>query len=170
MARRHFGRSTHRVRRVTNWIAAAPVTALQNVAAATKIIDQSFTPSAPVTILRTRGRILFQTDQIAASESAFGAYGMGIVSRDALAAGAASVPGAYSDADWDGWFVHGFWACPTIFGTAVGMHNLSQTFEFDSKAMRKLETADRLIVSVENAHSTDGASFLNDFRILLQES
>ena len=166
----HRGRPRGGSHRVTQWHGSTPRTALQTLAAATTKIDQFFVPGEdPLTVIRVRGRLLVQTDQIAASESPFGAYGMGIVSAEAIAAGVASVPPPYTNNTWDGWLVHGYFAAPTIFGSAIGMHNLSQTFEFDSKAMRKMDPGDRLAMVLQNGHSTDGCAYLWDFRLLVKE-
>ena len=73
---------------------------------------------------------------------------MGIISAEALAAGVASIPAPYTNSTWDGWFLHGYFSAPTIFGTAVGMHNLSQTVHFDSKAMRKMDPNDRIAIMI----------------------
>ncbi len=49
---------------------------------------------------------MWKLDQITASEFVVGAFGMLVVSEDAFAAGAASIPGPFTDAGSDLWMVH----------------------------------------------------------------
>ena len=54
--------------------------------------------------------------------------------------------------------------------TAIGMNNISQTFEFDSKAMRKVTPDERIVVMIENAAAADGLLFMVAFRMLIKAS
>jgi len=157
-------------RRLTDWIASTDETDRTALAAATSLLDQSLLVTVVGTIVRTRGMISVWTDQVATSESPFGALGMGIVSAEAATAGAASIPAPYSNASWDGWMVHQYFHAPMTFGDATGFAALGATFEFDSKAMRKITPDDVLVVMVENASASDGLLFNLDFRILKKES
>ena len=92
---------------------------------------------------------------------------MGIVSAQAFAAGAASIPGPYSQADWDGWFVHGFWSYQqTVAGTAGTLLLSSREYVIDSKAMRKIQGSDVLVVMAESQASAAEVSI--QFRMLLK--
>jgi len=169
MAPRHFrGRGT---KRLTQWIASAINTDHTALAAATKLLDQSFGLSGETrTIVRTRGLFTFASDQNAADETPFGAFGITIVSPDAIAAGAASVPGPYASPEWEGWFVHQFFAGITKVASAIGFNTMAPQYEINSKAMRKLDASSEIVVVVENASATDGLIFTMDFRMLLKES
>ena len=127
-------------------------------------------PGDPTTVLRTRGLITVTSDQIAASEDPFGAIGMGIVSAEALTAGAASIPAPYSNAAWDGWFLHRYFSAPLLFGDATGFGNVSHTIEFDSKGMRKVGPEERVVVMVENASAGSALQFILAFRMLFLEA
>ncbi len=57
------------------------------------------------TVRRTIGNIWVVSDQAAADEVQVGAFGCIVVTDLAAAAGAASIPGPFTDANDDGWFV-----------------------------------------------------------------
>jgi len=174
VARRFAGRGRTFSRgpvRQTQWVSSADRTAVVALAAATSLLDQSLSPAdQPETIVRVRGLLTVFSDQNIASENPFGALGFNIVSAEALAAGAASIPAPYSNGGDDGWFVHQYFAAPVRFADATGFGNITQSFAFDSKAMRKLSPDDRMVVMVENASAVHGLQFLLDFRILLKAS
>ena len=81
------------------------------IPAGTKVLVARFTAAqilgfagAQSTIVRERGMFGWATDQVAVDETQTGAVGFAIVSEIAAAAGAASVPGPFTDASWDGWY------------------------------------------------------------------
>ncbi len=95
-----------------------------------------------------------------------GAYGIGIVSDQAFAAGAASVPGPWSDPDFP-WLVWESFEGLYIFHDATGQSNF-QGFQFDSKAMRKVKQNETVVVVCE---SQAGAFDLSSaFRMLVKLS
>ena len=59
----------------------------------------------PGTIIRTRGMITIFPTSFGADLNVVGAFGIGLVSAEAFAAGIASVPEPYADSDWGGWMV-----------------------------------------------------------------
>ncbi len=165
-------------RRKTNWGQSAIRTDITALAAGTVILTQRLSSANIITafgpestIIRTRGHVMVTTDQSAATENVFGAYGIAIVSEDAAVAGVASIPSPYSNADWDGWFVHGYFFASTRFADATGF-TLEQGdgagFAFDSKAMRKLEDLESVVVLLENGSATAGMFFGIDFRMLFK--
>ncbi len=147
------------------------MSAVQTLAAATSSIDQSLTPAdQPETVIRTRGLLTIETDQEGADEQPFGAIGFIVVSAEALAAGAASIPAPYSNSGDDGFFVHQFFAAPVTFSTGTGLARLAVDYTFDSKAMRKLSPDDRVVMMIENASASHGLEFILSFRMLLKAS
>ncbi len=98
------------------------------------------------------------SDQEAVMEPQIGAFAMVVVSDLAIAAGAASIPGPVTDADDDGWFV---WEgiCQMAAGSIGGntINGQTQWYEFDSKAMRRIEQGFGLAVMVENSQAAIGA-------------
>ncbi len=96
-----------------------------------------------------------------------GALGMGIVSDQAFAAGAGSIPGPWTDADWDGWYVWVPFALRLEVGTPspVELHESTYTREIDSKAMRKVGANETVVVMAE---SQNGAFTIDSpFRTLV---
>ncbi len=158
--------------RLTEWTSSADITDFTQLAAATAVLDSSLTQTEPMTMVRTRGSICVLSDQTAQSERPFGAYGIAVVSDQASAAGVASLPTPMADAVSDLWFVHGFFYAPMNTGTGspVEVNNVSQTFEFDSKAMRRLSSDQTMVVVVENASASHGLFFAINFRMLLKFS
>jgi len=168
--RQQVGRS----RRKSTWVASVEKTDLVLLAANTLLIDQTLTAAQILsfgliqsTIVRTRGLLSVVSDQTIAGEFPFGAMGMAIVSEQARAAGAASIPDPYTDSQWDGWFVHQFFQTSCLVGTNIGFDaSAGYQFEFDSKAMRKVADNEALVVMMTNASATDGLLYMLDFRQL----
>ena len=92
---------------------------------------------------------------------------MCVVSDQAFAIGATAIPTPITDADSDLWIMHQYFAAPFTFGSGTGFSNVSETFTFDSKAMRKVPEGSRLIWSVE-VGSTVGLSYLLQFAVLVK--
>jgi hypothetical protein len=112
--------------------------------------------------------VFVSSDQILASEFIVGAFGMCVVSEDAFAAGAASIPGPFSDASSDLWMVHQYFAQSFQFASGVGAGfngSFGMQLDIDSKAMRKVTEEERLVVMVENG-SADGMVFNVALRVL----
>jgi len=167
MARR-FGRSPRSgPRRATDWSASADLTAFVALAGSTSAITQVFTPLAGgETIIRTRGIFSWKTDNQAASENQFGAYGIAVVSEPAATVGITAVPTPGTDGAWGGWLYHTYFASGTNFSSGVGVaFDGIYTITIDSKAMRKIDEDDRLIMVVQNL-SVTGMQFWDSERLL----
>ena len=107
---RSFAGRSQAQRRLTEWGASADVTTFLAIPPATKVLDQAFTEAiledvTPGTIVRVRGVAFVRSDQTAATEDAFGAVGFAVVSEQARAAGAASLPGPITNEDSELWFL-----------------------------------------------------------------
>ena len=148
----------------TSW-STTSFTAHQALAANTTVLTGTFTTMGPVTIRRTRGIVAAATDQLAASERVIGAFGMCVVSQEAAAAGAASIPGPFTEAESDLWFVHQYIYSSMVFGDATGFRNFDQQYEVDSKAMRKVTEEEVVAIMVENG-TTTGLNWWLGVRIL----
>ena len=169
MARVHRRTPFVRSRRPkSEWIPSTVETDPTTLGAGLFILDQSFTETEPFTVLRTRGMITVVSDQAGATERAFGALGLCVVSDQALAAGAGSLPDPVADKGSDLWFMYQAWSAFFKFGTGVGFNDVSRVFDFDSKAMRKVSPDEAVVMMVGNGSSTDGVDFLLDFRMLIQ--
>ena len=155
MADRTFrrGRGSAVVRapkRLSAWIASADQ-GFVAVAAGASVIEQSNPTLAATTIVRTRGVVSVRPSAYAADAELVGAIGFGVVSDQAFAAGAASVPGPWTDPDWDGWFVWIPYSFNFEFIDATGTL-LPGTVQIplDSKAMRKVNFNETVVVVVES--------------------
>ena len=157
-------------RRLTQWFRSTDIAAPVSLAAATAVIDQTLQGiTEPVTVVRCRGSMWMRSDQIAASESPFGAVGMAVVTDQAVAAGVASVPTPISDKDSDSWIMHQYFANGLLFGDATGFASPSFTrVDFDSKAMRKIPEGSTLSWMVENASAADGLLYILQFAVLIK--
>ena len=156
-------------RRLTQWFRSADVTGYTLLANGVAVLDQSLQGLLePVTAIRCRGNISILTDQIGASERPFGAIGMCVVSNQALAIGVTAIPTPITDKDSDLWMLHQYIHAPMVRGDATGFANLSQTFEFDSKAMRKVPEGSSLVWVVENGGATSSFNYLLQFAVLIK--
>ncbi len=104
----------------------------------------------PLTIVRTRGMLSIELNSYAADLVIAGAFGMGVVSTEAFTAGIASVPEPFSDADWGGWFVWRSFAHRYELITAASSLLATWSMEIDSKAMRKVQVNETLVVVAES--------------------
>jgi len=112
-------------------------------------------PGISETVRRTRGLVSIRSDQNAAVEPQLGAFGAVVVSDLAIAAGAGSIPGPVTEAQDDGWFLWvPFNQTSTKSLTAGALHSVQ--YEFDSKAMRRVEQGFGVAFMVENASSVFG--------------
>ena len=152
---RHSVRAPGR-RQPTNWARGFSTDgAYVTVAPSTKVLLGSFSPSVAginETVRRTRGLISIVSDQTSVIETQAGAFGMVMVTDLAIAAGAASIPGPITDASDDGWFV---WQAFFQSGLQTSFNN----YEFDSKAMRRMQDGYSAAIMVENANTGLGLDF-----------
>ena len=180
MARR--GRFLGRVpargsQRVTEWGASADVAAVQNLAAATAVLDQTFSDAtlnaagvSPSTIVRLRGVIWTKSDTVAAVEQPFGAVSFAVVDQAALDAGVASLNLPITDEPADGFFGFAYFFGGNTALAAGAADGPWFAQEFDSKAMRKIENAQGIGVIVENASVSHGVQYILKFRILFKRT
>ena len=161
-------------RRATDWQLAVLSVGRTGVPAGTKVLIASIGSAAlsaiaPGTIVRTRGIITIDSDQQAASEDQVGGFGVGLVNEVARALGVTALPGPSTDALWDGWFVHQFIQERFLFVSGVGVApNAGRRYIIDSKAMRKFESDEGLIIMAENSSSTNGMNIGVSLRFLVK--
>jgi len=137
--------------------------AAASIAPATKVLLGSFVLSNPPlgeTVLRTRAQFHIRSDQSAVVEDQIGAFGLIVVTDIALAAGAASIPGPFTDGGDDGWFVH---QPITQAGANLTAAGTSPWQMVDSKAMRKIEDGQGVAIMIENASAA--FAFLEIFQV-----
>jgi len=161
VARAFRGRGSDR--RKTAW-SAFDSSGYQTVASGGATLLSGIAFEAPGTIVRTRGQISVKPGSFGADLDVLGAFGIGLVSGEAFAAGVASIPEPFSDADWGGWMVIQPFAFHFESITQAGVLLGSFEFEIDSKGMRKVEPNS---VMVAVAESVVGSYQLADVTRLL---
>ena len=139
-------------RRKSTWVGQADQ-AFVSVGANASAIIASFPNTGnfdvPVTLIRSRGLLSVVPQVFTTDVNVIGAFGAAIVSAQAFAAGAGSIPGPWSNADFEGWFI---WQAVSYFydvTTDVG-RLVFPTQEIDSKAMRKFDTGETIVFMFES--------------------
>jgi len=170
MANRTRGRIVRAQRRLTSWFQFIPVeTAFDGTAGGTILFTLNAAALAlrPFTIVRSHFMIRVSSDQNAASEDQGGAVGMAVVSDQASAIGVTAVPTPITDMGSDLWFVHQqFMNVVTI--TAAGLDaSAGAVFVVDSKAMRKVDIGQDVVIVVE-AGASNGFELIVGGRMLVK--
>ncbi len=169
MARRRFvGRSGPR--REFSWFDIPPAALVLNVAGGTIYAQLTAAELArrPFTVMRTHITAHIESDQLAASEFQIAALGLAVVSEQAAAAGVGSVPTPVTDDDSDAWFVHK-WVMNSIgFGDATGFSTMGSVYEIDSKAMRKVNDGDDVVIVGEFSATGSGLILSIAGRLLIK--
>ena len=158
--------------RLTEWGAIAFGSDAVTLGANTVLLHGVFSATAlakrPFTIIRLVGSMYVSSDQNAAIENPFGAWGASIVSEEATAIGVTAVPDPTSNPDSDLFFAYQSFAAEGSASTNVGQPMNFQTFDFRSQ--RKVEDGNDIAVVVANASAADGLKFLLQFRFLMKLS
>ncbi len=144
------------VKRKTVWVGTA-IQGSVAIGSGLSVAVSSFSPSAlgilAGTVVRTRGLVEFRPQAFGVDLTYDGAYGLAVVSDEAIAAGAASIPRPFDDDDWPGWLVHGYYMGHFEFQSGVGIMMVSGQQVIDSKAMRKVGLNETLVWMVESNSS-----------------
>ncbi len=108
MARRVFRSSRPGQRRTTSWldIAIGAQALGAGGAAIIQVMSAGFLAKRPFTVVRTHLEVLFQSDQVAATETQLGAIGLCVVSDQAAAIGITAVPTPDTDLASDLWYLN----------------------------------------------------------------
>ena len=167
MARRRRG-FVRGPRRAVDWSASSVLAAPVTVPGASAVLIETFQPIAGgETVIRTRGMLGWESDQTAATERQIGAFGICVVTQQATTVGITAIPHPATDAAWGGWLYHTFFFSEFRLTTAAGFEsNFLNSMVIDSKAMRKVDEDERLVVVVENTHATQSFLFFNSERFL----
>ncbi len=159
-------------RRTTTWIAGLDNGAATTLAANNGILLATLNAAAlaarPYTVIRVRGLLSVKSDQVAADEEGHMAFGMAVVSDQAAGIGVTAVPLPISDQGSDLFFLYQLGGWNLTFVTGVGLGADWSQFEFDSKAMRKVNDDQDIAVTVENESAAAGCIFKLSWRMLLK--
>ena len=172
IVRRSFGRVGGGTRRQTLWLASTAETGVSGLAANTIVFDQSLTTAEkarrPFTVVRTRGRLWVQSDQASGNEEPLGALGFAVVSDQAVTIGVTALPAPILDQASDLWFVWEPWAASVKVATAASIMQGFSEYAIDSKAMRKVEEGQDIVVMLQNNSAAHGMQYILEFRLLIK--
>ena len=122
----------------------------------------------PFTVIRTHLDVLWSSDQAAAAEDPFGAFGAMVVTDSASAIGITALPDPIGNTNSD-WFVYQGMSVLFSFGTAVGIDgNAGAHYAIDSKAMRKVGDDDDIVLVASNNNAADGGVITIHGRMLVK--
>ena len=166
------GRGRAGSKRMTSWLTIDGFGAtVSNSAVLVASLTTLEKAKRPFTIVRTRMEVFHSSDQTVANESQVAAIGLCVVSEQAEAIGITAVPTPETDAASDLWFVHQ-WILneyTIVSGVAIDA-NAGQRYSIDSKAMRKVNEDEDVVVVVEGATLFGGGSnILFAGRMLIKE-
>ncbi len=158
--RSSFGRGK---KRQTDWGLHIFSTGFATIANNSKVLAagtlfSSLVTSFPATIVRTRGQVVFASDQVAGAESPMMALGIQVVSNVAFGLGITAISGPLTNAVDDAWFV--LQALQHRF-EGTGQGPVYRSIEIDSKAMRKVEPTDAPAIVFENGAAVGGLVAFN---------
>ena len=122
----------------------------------------------PFTVVRTRGQYMFLSDVSGGvAEESFGcALGYVVVSDQASAIGVTAVPTPVTDKGSDLFFVYeqGFNSIERVDATGFGL--VGTTVRYDSKAMRKVNDDEDIVITAEN--EVNGVIIIHSARMLIK--
>ena len=157
--------------RETRWLEVDPVQTALAVGgvAITHSLNAVELALRPFTIVRTRGLFGLQSDQQVAAEFQVASLGMCVVSEQAAAIGVTAVPTPETDRSSDLWFMYE--SISRAFATEAGggmVADFQYSRYFDSKAMRKVEDGNDIVVVVEADGISDGVVASVSARMLIK--
>ena len=168
MARRR-GFPQVRSQRKTAW-ALGPEITLQSITAIGSVLGSGtqLVSADEITVVRTRGAISLWLEAATTAGDGFsGAMGIGIVTTPAFDIGVTAVPTPIAEESWDGWLWHQYFqlhAGGAIAAAAaqdtdeVNATSAAVRYEIDSKAMRRFNSQETLILVIELGVETGSAT------------
>ena len=162
---RQFRRpSLGRSRRLTEWGPGPLASGIAVTSGSQLLWTAGSTVVDKVTIVRIRGLVEIQLHTAAAvGDGFFGAVGFAIVSNEAFAAGAGSVPSPFTSPEF-GWLWHSYFSVRAISATiADGVNAVAavQRIEIDNKSMRKQSTSETLVGVIDQEELGTATAELN---------
>ena len=161
-------------RRKTAWAASVDVTAAVNLAANSILLDATANAALlalrPFTVVRVRGVLWVQSDSVASSRTPFGALGFAVVTDTAAALGVTAVPAPIAAEGSGVWFVYQYFMGHRTLLTAAGFNGTEDwgKYEFDSKAMRKVDIGQDIAVVLQNRAAVGGMNYILKYRFLVK--
>ncbi len=158
-------------RRLTTWFQFSPVATVQSSETGVNII-QSLNAAAlalrPFTIVRSHFLVTLRSDQSAAIEVQVAAMGIAVVSDQAVAVGVTAVPTPITEAASSLWLLHQHIAADE---SNITDRTRSGQFVFvDSKAMRKVEVGQDIVLVTEGGGTGSGFVITTMGRMLVKNN
>jgi len=158
-------------RRQTFWIPAAPqrtTLAAADTAGLTGQLNAAALAFRPFTVVRTRGYFSIRSDQESTAENYGGAVGLAVVSDQAAAIGVTAIPTPIADQGSDLFFAYEYLDGRMGFITGVGFEgNVSTRLIVDSKAMRKVDNDQTIVLTAETDGGSSGVVITDMYRFLI---
>jgi len=154
--------------RQTSWFEFVPAIATLTASGGTIFFSLNAAALAlrPFTVVRTRFLSYIFSDQVAADETQLGAVGVAVVSDQASAIGVTAVPTPITDMGSDLWFVHQVVMSAGTASSSGGNRGLG--YPIDSKAMRKVDIGQDIVVVAELSASGSGFNLMVGGRMLVK--
>ena len=172
MAFRHrVIRGVRRQVRETMWISIDPVDNTIGAASTASLVSSLNAAGLalrPFTIVRTHLTAWFGSDQVAASEVWGAAIAFAVVSESASAAGAALVPTPITEKDSDLFFLYHEEYGQFAVTTAVGTSEPGRGAQIDSKAMRKVNNDEDIVLVEETPALVSSCEIITSGRMLIK--
>ena len=172
--RRDFVRGARAIsqKRLTSWFSFIPAEvtlASANSAAIVFSLNAAALALRPFTIVRTRFVWEHLSDQSSSTEDQQTALGLAVVSDESVAVGVTAVPTPMSSMGSDFWFVHEISLNQFVVKTSVGFTSPTGRFvKIDSKAMRKVDIGQDIVVVIENGATSEGTANVIGGRMLIK--
>ncbi len=161
---------TRGAKRLTTWFQFTPATVQMTVTGGTIIFSLNAAALAlrPFTIVRTRFEVALFSDQAAAIERQIAAVGIAVVSDEAVAVGVTAVPTPITQMGSNLWFTHSL-----VYADESALTDRTRPetlVSIDSKAMRKVEVGQDVVVVSEIDASSGGAFITVGGRMLIKNN
>ena len=156
-------------KRQTSWFQFLPASSTETAVGGTIFFSLNAAALAlrPFTIVRTRFMGMVVSDNAAGAEQQVGAVGVAVVSDQAVAAGITAVSTPITEMGSDLWFVHELFMGVGSIASAVGNNGAWQT-RIDSKAMRRVDIGQDLVVVAEFSAAGGGFTYTLGGRMLVK--
>ena len=173
MARRDFRRGAVAIKssRLTTWMSFTPVatTLATNTSAAIVFsLNAAALALRPFTIVRTHWELFLMSDQASTQEQQTVGVGLAVVSDQAVAVGVSAVPTPVLEAASSMWFLHRYLFADE--SSLVDNPKPGSRLSIDSKAMRKVEVGQDIVVVVEGGGIFGGMSVRQSGRMLIKNN
>jgi len=172
MPSRFRSRTIRGSKRESSWFSVPPTQTTFTASGGTLIASLNATGLAhrPFTIVRTHLLIGILSDQVTVNETQVGALGLAVVSDQAAAVGITAIPTPITDLGSDLWYVHQMAYNDLLIGPGNIIAGQTNLFTIDSKAMRKVnDDQDVVIVGELDGGTSFGFILTVGGRFLIKE-